>query len=309
MAELALDDTERMLDPRPLDGFLAVVRLLFVVQRMTARAALVRAVLRVGCAGIQRRLLPDVGRVAVQLLLVALQQVGQFLAVVPARRRHRGAVDAIVLDVRADVQLVAETPAASLLGGTRIRIAILRLVLGGARRLDHGGVHHRAAADGNAGRVQRRVHRGGQHVGKFLLSQPLPKLDQGRAVGHRLQRGVEAAERPGARGVQQQVDRPLVRQSEPLLHEVDAQLALDPHRLPTQVAAGGVVAEFVEELGPGHHLLHAVEKPLLARHPSVHAGVEIGGPKRILDHDRKNDIRKLAVSSSRQFFCAEVLRY
>src|SRR5205085_388292 len=82
-----------------------------------------------------------VGAIAIQPRLLAMQQVGQLVAVVYVTRAHAGAVYQAAVTVYADVQLHAKVPLIAFLALMHFRVAALLAVLSRRWRRDQRSVH------------------------------------------------------------------------------------------------------------------------------------------------------------------------
>jgi hypothetical protein len=132
-APLPLDHREDVLDAGAHLGLLAVAGALDLIGHAIDLAhPLVGAVLgRRRLAGDQL-LLSRVGAVAIDLELIAVQQIGQRVLVVHVGGRDHRAVSHAPVAVHADVQLHAEVPLLALAGLVHLRVALPIGVLGGA---------------------------------------------------------------------------------------------------------------------------------------------------------------------------------
>src|SRR5215203_2629524 len=112
----ALERQEWMLDLRAHRRLPAIGLLLGIAERAVPVCGLIGEVLGLGCTLLEPRtlLLAPVGAVSIEPSLLAMQQVGQLLAVVHVGRGHTGAVHQAAVTVRANVQLHAEVPLVTL---------------------------------------------------------------------------------------------------------------------------------------------------------------------------------------------------
>ena len=74
-----------------------------------------------------------------------------------------------------DVGLHPEVPLFALLGLVHTGVAFTGLVIGGTRRCDQRGVHHRASLEHQALALQQFVDRGQNLIGQLVLLQQMTK--------------------------------------------------------------------------------------------------------------------------------------
>lgn len=197
--------------------------------------------------------------------LVYGQQIAQHLAVVHVGRSGDDRVDQLAVAVGADVCHHAEVPLVAFLGLAHFRVALLVLVLGGARRGDQGGIDDGAAADAKAVFLQVLLHQFEQARAQVARFQQMAELADGGFVRHRLAAEIDAGETAyGARVVQGFLDR-RIGQVEPVLQEMNPQHALDADR-PAARAFGVGIERFDgrRQFRPRNDLVHVFQKLLAA---------------------------------------------
>lgn len=101
-----------------------------------------------------QRLLAGIGRVAIDALLIAVQQVWQGMFVVDVGCGDGCAVHQSALAVQTDVQLHPEAPLLALFGLVHLGVSGFVCILGGARCSNDGGVHNGAGIDLEASDLQ-----------------------------------------------------------------------------------------------------------------------------------------------------------
>lgn len=143
-----------MLDACPDARLVAVLPPGHLIDEAFALGALVREVFGSGRLAFNQRPLARIGRVAVDALLVAMEQVRQGMFVVHIGRRDHRAVGQAGLAVHTDVQLHAEIPLLALAGLAHLGVARLVCILGGAGCANDGGVHDGAGVDLEASCLQ-----------------------------------------------------------------------------------------------------------------------------------------------------------
>jgi hypothetical protein len=230
-----------MLDPSTDAGLVAVLGPLRFIDLPARRRVrwLVKS-LALGRLARYQCLLAGIGRVAIHALLVAMQQIGQWVFVVHVGRRHHGAVRQPALAVHADVQLHAEIPLLAFAGLVHVGVARLVGVLGGAGRCDDGGIHDGAGVDLDAARLQFLAYLGKQGFAQFVVIEQFAELQHRGGVGHAARAQVNAHEAAQAGTVIQGLLARQIGQVEPVLDEVDAQHALQSNGR-AAVASLGVV--------------------------------------------------------------------
>src|SRR5436305_14618269 len=126
-----------MLDLGAHRGFPTIGLLIRIAERPVLVGALVGEVLGLGRKLLESLapLLAPVGAIAIQPRLLAMQQVGQLVAVVHVTRGHAGAVYEAAVTVHPDVRLDAKVPLVTSFALIPLRVAALLAVL---RR---GGCH------------------------------------------------------------------------------------------------------------------------------------------------------------------------
>ena len=140
--------------------------------------------------------------VAPDVVLLAVQQIGQRMLVVHVGGRDDGAVRQARLAVYADVQLHAEVPLLPLAGLVHLRVALLVGILRRTGRTDDRGVHDRAGANLQSVGLQNLADLGEQRLTQLVLLQQAAELQQRGRVGYPLTPQVDANETPQRRTVQ-----------------------------------------------------------------------------------------------------------
>src|SRR4051812_37967632 len=126
-----LERQEWMLDLGAYGRLPAIALLLGLVKRAMPVCRFVGEVLGLGRNLLEPRtlLLAPIGAVSIEPSLLAVQQVGQLLAVVHVGRGHTSAVHQATATVRADVHFHAEVPLVTLLALVHLRVTALLLIL------------------------------------------------------------------------------------------------------------------------------------------------------------------------------------
>ena len=124
----------------PANGFLVGI-----IQWRAVAGEFVGEVFRFWRNLIEHFFLDNVGAVAIQSGIVAMQQIWQFLTVVDIGGRDRGALCEAGFAVHANMYLHAEVPLVALLGLMHFGITGVVGVLGRAWRCNIGGIHDGAA--------------------------------------------------------------------------------------------------------------------------------------------------------------------
>src|SRR4026208_266298 len=115
--------------------------------------------------------------------------------------------------VYADMGLHAEMPLVALLGLMHLRIPLLLAILRGTGGIDNGGIHNGPAADLQA--LLRQIFSNPhKELFAYVMSlQQMPKLTDGRLVGHRLAAQIDADKMPHGTGGLQRIPPPPARQT------------------------------------------------------------------------------------------------
>lgn len=178
---------------------------------------------------------------------------------VRGRAHHR--MDQSRVHIDPDVRLHPERPLLALAGLVHLRIPLAATVLRRTRRADDRGIHDRARAHLQPSRLQHLAHRGKQLLAQIVPLQQAPELQKGRAIGHALTAQVDAHhEAVQRRAVQQRFLTGLIGQIEPVLHEVHAQHALQPHGQAPVARLGVVRLDHSTQLLPRHDPFHRRQK-------------------------------------------------
>ena len=219
--------------------------------------------------------LAPVGLVAIQLALVAMQQLRQ-LTDVRLRRigRHQAMDQAIA--VGAYVRLHAEVPVLALHRLAHLGVPRLCLVLGRRRRLDDRRIDDRPGLQQQPLLLQQPADEG-----KDLLRQPVPlrkvpEPQDRRLVRDRIIDQLDPGKTSHRLRVVQRILGCRIRQVEPLLHEVDPQHPLHRQRLRAVAGLRVVRLDQRQDPGPGNDRVHLGQKPF----PTGYLALAVPGRRR-----------------------------
>lgn len=119
---------------------------------------------------------------------------------------------------------------------------------------------------------------GEERSAKLVLLQCAAELQQRGAVGNAFAPQVDPHKPPRSHAVEQHVFAGLVRQVEPVLHEVHVQHAHQTHRWATVANLGIVRLDQRAKLGPRHDAIHLCEELIATGRPAIaFAGVALIG--------------------------------
>jgi hypothetical protein len=259
-AEDPLDDQERMLDFGPDARFGLVLRPLNFVDLAFASVAAVGHILCVRCTFPNGVTLTLVSRVAPDLGLVTVQQVGQAGGIVDVGGGRRHGMDHFRAAIDADVDLHAEKPLVALLRLMHVRVSALVFVLGRRRRADDGSIHDGAFADLDAMAVEMFEDVLEDGFAECVLFEQMAETANGRLIRRGAFPEIETDEAAHGGRVVEGVLGGGVREVEPLLKEVDAEHHLQSAWWAT--IAGDRVGRRnqLAELGPGDDAVHVAQK-------------------------------------------------
>jgi len=260
-AEDALEDEKRVFDLGADSRLGTVLRTLGVRQGLVAVAFLVRKILCSRGMLSDHPALPGVGRVAPDTSFLAMEQVGQQLAVMYIGCRGGYRMDQLAPTVHADVRLHPEVPLVALPGLMHLRVPFPILVLGEARRTDDGGVHNGAGGDLQPVLLKILGNQRKQPVAEVVALQQVAELADGGLVRRRLPAQVDADEPAHRPGIVQRLFHRRVRKAEPVLQKMDAQHALNTHRRTASAIALWIKRlDHRRQLRPGYDPVHLLEK-------------------------------------------------
>ncbi|KRH79055.1 hypothetical protein FERRO_01160 [Ferrovum sp. JA12] len=235
IAELPLDDPERVFHQRPDGRQQAVERLLLLAQRATGRLLGRRQHRQIAF------LLEGVDR-PVFLVIPPISQNQSFLAM-QAGFHHRDVGDLgcrafngmhqAAFGIDADVRLHAEMPLVALLDLRHFRIALLVFILCRTRRRNQRGIDDRTALHRQAFLRQYGIDLGKDRDGQIMLLQQVPKAKNGAFVRHHVFEGIQPSKVPQQRNVVQRLFHRRIRIAKPLLHEVNPQHRAQRYRRAT----------------------------------------------------------------------------
>jgi hypothetical protein len=151
---------------------------------------------------------------------------------------------------------LALVPLLTLARLAHLGIALLVRILRRAGRTDDRCVHDRAGAQLQPSGLQHLADGGEQLLAQIVVLQQAAKLQQRGAVGHALAPQIDTHEAAQRGAVQQRFFAGLVGQVEPVLHEVHAQHALQPHGRAPVARLGVVQFDQLTQLAPRHDLVH-----------------------------------------------------
>src|SRR5207253_1790960 len=260
VAPQPFDDIENMLHFRPHFALPPIPLPVTMVKRSAAvAAALHPPTLPAPFMELSLRLV-NIGSVAIDRLLVSVQQLFHHLRVVHFGRGHYRAVRQAVHHVGAYVQLHAEKPVRTFARATHLGIMFTAGILGRAWRRDNGRVDNRARAQRQSLLLQVLLD-----FGKQLFRQPVPlqqmtKVQDRRFIRHFVLAQLDPRKPAHRFAVVKRFFHARVRQVEPLLQKVDAQHLLQPQRWSPIAGFRIVPLDDFEQLCPRHYLLHLFQK-------------------------------------------------
>ena len=265
MAELALDDAERMLDlgaDAGLDAFDLFgqrIQRICLVQQLSQTWAHGHMPLHI-VLGIRSLVRTLVAGVAKDICLLPVQQTVGLDHIVDMSGRAAHGVNQAGIGIDANVRLHAEEPLLALLALVHLRISLTAGVLGRARRRDQRGINHRAAAQHQTLGAQQEIHGRQNPLGQLVLLQHMTETQDGALVGQSVIPATQAGEVTEQRHVVQRFFHRRVAQREPLLHEVNAQQRLHRERRTAALAFGHEWGDLRHQVGPRYHPVHLVEE-------------------------------------------------
>jgi len=299
--ELALDHAKRVLDLRANAGF----DLLGFVQQAAPRRLLVqrpslawthgdmpfntRSFWPLDC--------PKVAGIRKDHRFFAVQQAMALSDIVDIGRCADDGVHQARISIDTDMRLHAKVPLVAFLGLVHLRIPLARTVLGRAGRCNQRGINDRAGLEHQAFGDQGGVDRGQQLNAQVVLFKQVAKAQDGGLVRQPGHAGIKMGELAVKRGVVQGLFHRWIRQTEPLLQEVDAQHGLEGK---ARTAAFGARArrrkwlDQTHQFCPRHNQAHLIEKHTLAR--ALGDKLESGGGKADLFHARSTPFRPASLS-------------
>ncbi|SPC23932.1 conserved hypothetical protein [Cupriavidus taiwanensis] len=269
VAELPLDDPERMLDLGP-DARLDSLDLIderakwFALVQDATFAWLHRYVPVHARPRVRTLLHALIARIAERVGFLSMQQAVALNHVVDLARRAPHRVHQPAFGVHANVRFHAEIPLVSFLALVHLWVAFARPILGRTRCADQCRVHHRARAQHQSLVAKDVVDQREDLSGQLVLLQQVTEPQDGALVGQPHRPVVQPGELPIQRHVVQRFFHRRVRQAEPLLKEVDAQHCLDRERGTAALAFRGVRSDQHHQIGPWHHTVHLVQEFALA---------------------------------------------
>ena len=175
-------------------GLVAVLGPLHFVYLCRTARALVGEVLGLWGLACYQRLLTGIGRVAIDPLLIAVQQIRQWVLVMHVGGRDNRAMAQSRLAVHTNVQLHAEVPLLPFAGLVHLGVSGFVGILRRAGCADDGGVHDGAGIDLDAARLQLLAHTGEQGFTQLVVVEQPAKPEHGGGVGHGLATQVDADE-------------------------------------------------------------------------------------------------------------------
>jgi hypothetical protein len=269
--ELALDHAKRVLDLRANAGF----DLLGFVQQAAPRRLLVKRPLLawthggmpVNARGVRPLDCPRVAGIRKDHPFFTLQQAMTLRDIVDICRCADDGVQQVRIGIDTDMRLHAEVPLVALLDLVHLRITLTHAVLGRARHCNQRGIDGRSGLEHQAFGDQGGVDRDQQLNAQGVLFEQVAKAQDGGLVRHSGHAWVKAGEHAVMRRVLQCPFHGWVRQTEPLIQEVDAYR----HKGKDRTTAFGARTSRCERLEqpkqfpPRNNQVHLIEKRSLAR--------------------------------------------
>lgn len=267
-AKLTLDHSERVLNLRANAGF----ELLGFVQQAAPRQVLIQRPAFAGARGdmpvntggfrpLDRALVTDIRK---HHSFFTVQQSVTLRDIVDIGRSADDGVHQAKVCIDADMRLHAEVPLVAFLGLVRLRILLTRAVLRRAGSSNQRGINDRAGLEHQAFGDLGGVDYGQQLNAQVVLFQKMAKPQDGGFVGQPGHASVKPYKFAVQRRVMQGFFHGRVRQTEPLLHEVNAQHGRYRKGRASYLAGRRMRLNQRNQFGPGHHQVHLVEKFALA---------------------------------------------
>jgi hypothetical protein len=290
-AEDVLDHSKHVLDLGAHPRFVAVLCFLDFVDPAIEAVPFIREILRLRCMLMNKICLTVIALVTPDPRFLAMQQIGQRLAIRHVRCRYQHRMDQFRAAVDTDMRFHTEVPLLALRGLVHLRVSLAVLVLRRARRTDDRCVHNRAFGDLNAASMQMVVHCRQQHLAELVPFQQVTELAHRGLVRRAFDAQINADETAHRDRVVQRLFNRGVRQVKPQLQEVDPQHPLQRNRRSATVLADLRVRGLHRrrQFRPRNDLVHVREKlrsarrlpvflksrqcRLLHHHPRMHVNV------------------------------------
>jgi len=270
--ELALDHAKRVLDLRANAGF---DLLGFVQQAAPGRLIVQRPSLAWTHGDMPANTrsfwpldCPKVAGIRKDHRFFTVQQAMTLRDIVDIGRCADDGVHQARVGIDTDMRLHPKVPLVALLGLVHLRISLTRAVLGRAGCCNQSGIHDRTSLEHQAFGDQGGVDRGQQLSAQVVLFEQVTKAQDRAFIGQAGDAPIELRKLAVQRDVMQSLFHGRIRQTKPLLQEVNAQHGLDGKGW---TAAFGARARRCKRLDQTHQFpprnnkAHLIEKHTLAR--------------------------------------------
>ena len=205
------------------------------------------------------------------------------------------------VSIDTDMRLYAEVPLVALLGLVHLRIPLARTVLGRAGSRNQGGVYHGAGLEHQAIARQCGVDGVQQLDTQVVFFEKMAEPQDGALIGQSSRPRVQMSKLAIQGHIMQGFFHGRVRQSKPLLQEVDAKHGCHCARWASRLCRWSVRFNQLLQLSPRHNQIHLIEKFALAR--SLCNQLETGGGKAFLFHQNTTLLRTQRLAG----FCRDSL--
>lgn len=166
--------------------------------------------------------------------------------------------------IHGDMGFHAEMPLVAFLGLTHLRIPLTILVLGGTGRINEGGVNDRASPEHEPLGCECGVNHQQHLCCQLMLFKEVAEAQQGALIRYTPIPQIQARELPVQGNVVQGFFHSRVRQTKPLLKEVDAQQQFRRVRRPTCLAGRHMRHDLRHKFRPRNNALHFFQKGALS---------------------------------------------
>ena len=291
MAELALDDSKRVLD-RGTDAGLEFLQLFS--QRID-RAALVHGPalarhhgdvpVHIGVQGLDvfSFVSTPVARVGKDHFLFDMQQGMCLRDVVRVGGRGRDRVHQARVRIHANVRLHAKVPLVALLDLVHLGVTFTLVVLGRAGRCNQRGVHHGAGLEHQTALNEFSVHSGQDLLTQPMLFEQVTKAQDRALVGQSHGACIQVSKFLAQRNIVQGLFHGRIGVTKEMLQQMDVQHHLGGKRRAVCLALRSMRRNQGQQLRPRDHQVHLDQKLTLAR--ALGDQLESVGGKAHLFHD------------------------
>ena len=286
-SELALEHPKRMLDLRPDTRLGPLQR----IDQTAARGILVQ---RSALAGHHRhvpvRLWPirldllalfnaSVARISEDILFFTVQQFVCLRDVVRVGRCRHHRVHQPRVGIHPNVRLHAEEPLVSFLCLVHLRVARTRIVFRRGRGSDDRGVDSCSRLEKQTALRQKRVDVIEEACAQAVRFEQMPKTQNGALIRQAVNSHIQTSKLAVQRHVVERLFHGRIRQTEPLLQEVDAQHRFHcKWRAPAfRAGCGCIRRNDCHQIRPRHDLLHLTQEHTLSRAPRLQLKTAHGG--------------------------------